>query len=141
LHQRADQFKAQQDAALDKLRNAKTDKEAKIAKDDLERIAVDLRTQLQAELNILNSPGTSPADQKAASEEVARIRQQLDDAISEAIKARRSGGASGDQVGGIPGAEKSAPPDVAYGPDGKKVKYKGTGDRSDPANWAPDNGG
>jgi hypothetical protein len=141
LHQRADQFKARQDAALDKLRNAKTDKEAKIAKDDLERIAVDLRAQLQSELNILNSPGTSPADQKAASEEVARIRQQLDDAISEAIKARRSGGASGDQVGGIPGAEKSAPPDVAYGPDGKKVKYKGTGDRSDPANWAPDNGG
>jgi hypothetical protein len=139
LQQRADQFKARQDAALEKLKNAKTDKEAKIAKDDLDRIAVDLRTQLQAELNIINSPGTSPADQKAAAEEVARIRQQLDDATSEAIKARRSGGASGDQVGGIPGAEKSAPaagaPVYKYRPDGVRMKYKGSGDQSDPANW------
>jgi hypothetical protein len=141
LQQRADQFKARQDAALEKLKNAKTDKEAKTAKDDLDRIAVDLRTELQAELNILNSPGTSPEDQRAAAAEVGRLRQQLDDATKAVIRARASGGASGDQVGGIPGAEKSAPPDVAYGPDGKKVKYKGTGDRSDPANWAPDNGG
>jgi len=136
-------FQARMAAAADKLAGAKTDKQALEAKRDMDKIAAELKGELASELSIANGINTSPEEQKAALAKAAEIRQQMEQATNDAVKAHRSGGASGDQVGGISGAEKSAPPapNVAYGPDGKRMKYKGTGDRSDPANWAPDNGG
>lgn len=138
-------FQTRMDAAADKLKNAKTDKEAVDAKKDLDKIAGDLTNELKSELAIVNTPGTSPEEQKAALAKASEIRQQLQDATDAAIKGRRSGGANGDQVGGMKGGEAKPEAaaggvDVAYGPDGKPMKYKGTGDRSDPANWAPDGG-
>lgn len=137
-------FETRMAAATDKLKNAKTDKEALEAKKDVDKIAAELKGELASELQIASSPGTAPEEQKAALAKAAEIRQQMEQATDAAVKAHRSGGANGDQVGGSAGAEKSATPaaaDTAYGPDGAKMKYKGTGDRSDPANWAPDNGG
>jgi len=134
-------FKERMAAATEKLRDAKTDKDAVRAKADLDRVATDLNNELKSELQIAMAPGTSADEQKAAMAKAADIRQQLQDATDEAIKARRSGGASGDQVGGAKGGEETAPSsgdgDTAYGPGGQKMKYKGAGDRSDPKNWEP----
>lgn len=132
-------FEARSAAALDKLKNAKTDKEAAEAKKDVDKIASELKGELASELQIASSPGTAPEEQKAALAKAAEIRQQMEQAVDSAVKAHRSGGANGDQVGGSAGAEKSATPaggpQYKYRPDGVRMKYKGTGDQSDPANW------
>lgn len=136
-----ERFKQRQEAALAKLKDAKTDKDARNAKADLDKVAADLRSELQSELNIAMAPGTPPEEQKAAMQKAAEIRTQLQDATDQAIKARRAGPANGDQVGKPPASEGGGGSDVMYTPDGQAMKYKGTGDRSDPANWEPASGG
>lgn len=147
-----ERFQARMDAATDKLKNAKTDKDALEAKKDLDKTRDSLNQELKSELNYAMAPGTPAEEQKAAMQKAAEIRQQIEASTNEAIKARRSGGASGDQVGGAPAPDKATPDKsggdtfgkpkpVKYKPDGTKMVYKGTGDQSDPANWEEDGGG
>ena len=96
-----------------------------------------MRAELQSELNIANTPGTSPEEQKAAMQKAAEIRQQIETATDEAIKGRRSGG---DNKADASGSQASSG-ETAYGPDGKPMRYKGTGPRSDPKNWEEVSGG
>lgn len=122
-------FEARQKAALDKLASAKTDKEALQAKADLDKISAAKKAELQQQLNIINSPGTDPEDQKAASAKVKELNQQLQEDTDAAITARRSGGKASEQ----PGPSNAG--GVVYGPNGEKMRYKGTGDRKDPASY------
>lgn len=142
----ADRSKARAEAALAKLRDAKTDKEAATAKRDLSKVASDLKAELSSELNIASAPGTPPEEQKAAQAKATEIRQQLEDATNEAVKARRTGPANGDQVGGAKGPQKAAPEVVQGKPvhevgevrefNGKPYHYTG-GDWDAQESWAP----
>lgn len=132
-------FEVRMDAAADKLKNAKTDKQAVQAKNDLDKVASELRAELQSELNIANAPGTSPEDQKAAMQKAAEIRQQIENATDDAIKGRRAGSDKADTASAAPGPANAG--GAVYGPDGKRMRYKETGDRKDPKNWEEVSGG
>lgn len=132
--------------ALDKLKNAKTDKEAADAKKDVDKIASALKGELASELQIANGMNTTPEEQKAALAKAAEIRQQMEQATSEAVQAHRSGGANGDQVGGIKGSQRTAP-EVVQGKqvhqigetrtfNGQTYHYVG-GDWDAQESWAP----
>jgi len=144
-------FEDRSKAALDKLKNAKTDKDALEAKRDLDKVASDLNQELNAELKIATAPGADPAEAKAAMAKVQEIRQQLEDATNEAIKGRRGGGKAAEGGATDSGGAAAKPGDasaqpqgekgIMYTPDGKKMKFKGTGDYNDPANWDDVSGG
>lgn len=129
-------FEARMSAATDKLKNAKTDKEALQAKNDLDKVAGELRAELTSELNIANAPGTSPEEQKAAMQKAAEIRQQIETATDEAIKGRRSGGDKADASNGDSGKAKTA-----YNAEGKQVTWNGKEPYNDPKNWTEGSGG
>jgi hypothetical protein len=139
-------FEVRMKAAADKLANAKTDKEVQNAMRDKDRVATDLKNELASELSIANGINTTPEEQKAAMAKAAEIRQQMEQGFDEAIKARRSAGANGDQVGGVKGSQR-APTEVVPGKqvhqvgetrtfNGQTYHYVG-GDWDAPESWAP----
>lgn len=132
-------FETRLSAAAEKLKNAKTDKEAVDAKKDLDSVAKELRGELQSELNIVNSSGASAEEISTAVKKVGEIQQQISDASDAAIKAHRAG--VGNDKADIASAQANGAKETAFNAEGKQVTWNGKQPKSDPKNWTEDSGG